>query len=276
MTGIATAQADKTRVNETRADKTGAAEAQTHAGNALPLLALIGDHNPEITAHRGIAASLDGRVRFDWLMTEHLPVEPAATRQRLAGYHGVWCIPGSPYRNMESALTAIRVAREDGIPFFGSCGGFQHAVIEFMRHVLGRTEADHAESNSEASMKVITPLTCSLVGQTGRVRFTPGSQLMQAAGSSESVEGYHCSYGINAAYLDLLTATQMRFTAVDEMGEIRGLELAGHPFFLATLFQPERAALTVDQATGGRGRVHPLILAFIAAAAARQRLSAAG
>ena len=98
--------------------------------NALPRIALVGDHNPEIVAHRGIAASLAGRAAFDWLMTEQLPADATAMRQLLAGYQAVWCIPGSPYRNMAAALTAIRVAREDGIPFFGSCGGFQHAVIE--------------------------------------------------------------------------------------------------------------------------------------------------
>lgn len=36
------------------------------------------------------------------------------------------------------------------------------------------------------------------------------------------------------------------------------MELAGHPFFVATLFQPERAAL--------RGVEHPLVTAFVAAA----------
>lgn len=238
--------------------------------DTLPRIALIGDHGPEIVAHRGIAASLEGRAALDWLMTDELPEDMTAMRQRLAGYHAVWCIPGSPYRNMAAALAAIRVAREDGIPFFGTCGGFQHAVIEFMRHALGRAEADHLESNAGTSMPVIAPLVCSLVGQTGAVRFTPGSRLMQAAKMSESIEGYHCSYGINADYLDLLAGTAMRFTAFDALGEIRGLELEGHPFFLATLFQPERAALPADTTTGGRDRVHPLMLAFVAAATKRQ------
>jgi CTP synthase (UTP-ammonia lyase) len=245
------------------------------ATNTLPRIALVGDHDPAVVAHRGIAASLDGRARFDWLMTDQLPTDTAAMRARLAGYHGVWCIPASPYRNMAAALTAIRVAREEDIPFFGSCGGFQHAVIEFMRHALGRAEADHAESNSATEMPVIAPLSCSLVGQTGKLRFTPGSRLMQAAGSAESIEGYHCSYGVNAAYLDLLSGSAMRFTAFDENDEVRGLELDGHPFFLATLFQPERAALPAETTTGGRDRVHPLMLAFVAAAAARRRATAA-
>lgn len=244
---------------------------QPPSTNALPRIALIGDHNPDIVAHRGIVASLIGRALFDWLMTDELPGDAAAMRQRLVGYHGIWCIPGSPYRQMAAALSAIRVAREEKIPFIGTCGGFQHAVIEIMRDLLGHAEADHAESNAGTSMPVITPLACSLVGQTGQVRFTAGSQLAQAIGEAGlsdrgRVEGYHCSYGINGDYLELLRQSALRFTAHDELGEIRGLELPGHPFFIATLFQPERAALPADAATGGRGQVHPLVLAFIAAA----------
>lgn len=243
----------------------------TATASPLPHLALVGDHDPAITAHRGIAASLQGRATFDWLMTDQLPGDAAAMRQRLLGYDGVWCIPGSPYRRMDAALAAIQVAREDGLPFLGTCGGFQHAVIEYMRNVLGRAEADHADSNADTAMPVIAPLACSLVGQTGGVRFTAGSRLAAAIGATGSIEGYHCSYGFNPAYRALLDASELRATAFDEAGEIRGVELAKHPFFVATLFQPERAALPADDATGGKDAVHPLVLAFVAAAAGAKR-----
>jgi CTP synthase (UTP-ammonia lyase) len=236
----------------------------------LPRIALIGDHDPAITAHRGIAASLTGRARFDWLVTDTLPDEITALRRHLAAYDGIWCIPGSPYRRMAAALAAIRVAREDAVPFLGTCGGFQHAVIEFMRNALGLVEADHAESNAATAMPVIAPLTCSLVGATGRVRFKPGSRLARAIGWSESIEGYHCSYGLNRQFQGLLDNTALRATGFDDEDEIRGIELDGHPFFIATLFQPERAALPIDAATGGKDAIHPLVLAFIRAAQAER------
>jgi CTP synthase (UTP-ammonia lyase) len=53
----------------------------------------------------------------------------------------------------------------------------------------------------------------------------------------------------------------MRVTATDEEGGVRAVELAGHPFFVATLYQPERSAFG--------GRAHPLVRAFVRAAAAR-------
>lgn len=247
---------------------TAALAGQQQARTALPRIALIGDRNPAIIAHQGIVLSLEGRAEADWLGTETLPGDAAEMRRLLAGYHGVWCLPGSPYRKMEAALAAIQVARVDGIPFIGTCGGFQHAVIEFTRNVLGRADADHAESNPDVAMPVITQLACALVGETGSVRFKAGSRLADAVGGAESKEGYHCSYGINPDYRSLFDQSGLRFTAFDANGEVRGLELDGHLFFIATLFQPERAALPLDPATAGRGRVHPLVLAFIGAARA--------
>ncbi|HXU78334.1 MAG TPA: hypothetical protein VN794_17300, partial [Methylomirabilota bacterium] len=53
----------------------------------------------------------------------------------------------------------------------------------------------------------------------------------------------------------------LQVTGWDEHREARIVELDGHPFFLATLFQPERSALN--------GAAHPLIVAFVRSLAAR-------
>lgn len=63
---------------------------------------------------------------------------------------------------LEGALIAIRYARENSIPFLGTCGGFQHAILEYARNVLGWSDAAHAETDTTGRM-VIAPLTCSLV-----------------------------------------------------------------------------------------------------------------
>jgi len=167
-------------------------------------------------------------------------------------------VPGSPYASIDGALRAIRFAREHGRPFLGTCGGFQHALIEYARNVLGLADADHAESSPEAEMPLIAPLSCALVGARGTIRFVPGSALAAIYGAPEAVEGYHCSYGLNPRYRSLLESSPLRISAVDEAGEVRGVELAGHPFFVATLFQPELSALA--------GTPHPLVRAFVAAA----------
>jgi len=87
----------------------------------------------------------------------------------LEAFAGFWCVPGSPYRDMDGALRTIRFARETRCPFLGTCGGFQHAVIEYARSVLGLTDADHMESNPDAELPLIIALACRLAPTTGRL-----------------------------------------------------------------------------------------------------------
>ena len=223
---------------------------------------LVGDYRPEVVAHVAIPKALalaseeEGRgVEATWLATGSLG---DGLDERLAQFDALWCVPASPYASMEGALGAVRFARERRVPFLGTCGGFQHAVLEYARNVLGHAEADHAETNAAAEMPLIAPLACALVGARGRVRFAAGSRIRDIYGAEGAVEEYNCSYGFNARYLPLLERGGMRVTATDDEGGVRALELAHHPFFVATLFQPERSALA--------GRTHPLIRAFVRAA----------
>ena len=229
----------------------------------MPRIALVGDYSPEVVAHRAIPRALElactatpADVTWQWIPTR--AVREAA--RDLAEFAAVWLVPASPYENMAGALAAIRFARETKRPFLGTCGGFQHALIEFARHVAGLASADHAEMNPDGNTLVVTPLTCSLVEKTGDVRFEPDSQLRAIYGRDAAGEGYHCNYGVNPAHRVALERAGLRFTAFDAAGEIRAAELPAsvHPFFIGTLFQPERAAL--------RGETPPLVRAFVTAA----------
>lgn len=223
---------------------------------------LIGDYSESVPAHRAIppalqraAGALHREVAFEWI-----PTEEVTSVSRIARFDGLWCVPASPYRSMEGALLAIRHARESAVPFLGTCGGFQHAVVEYARNVLGWADAQHAETAPGAARAVISPLACALVEATGVVRLFPGSRIAAAYGVSETTEGYRCRYGLNPEFQAALVAGPLRAAADDETGEIRAVELDGHPFFVATLFQPERAAL--------RGESAPLVTAFVGACAA--------
>jgi len=227
-------------------------------------IALVGDFKPDALAHQAIpiALALAGQVEQRAVSWEWMPT--AAIRQPardLARFAGIWVTPASPYASMAGALAAIRWARETRRPIFGSCGGFQHMLIEFARDVAGLTSADTSETNPTGTESVVDALTCSLVEQTGPLRFTPGSRLHAIYGRDNTVEGYHCRYGLNDAYRARLEAAGLRFTAFDQNDEIRAAELPEtmHPFFVGTLFQPERAAL--------RSEVPPLARALVRAAA---------
>jgi CTP synthase (UTP-ammonia lyase) len=223
-------------------------------------IGLVGDYDAAVPAHQAIPRALalaedavKQPIAFRWLPTDSIDSD-----RTLAPFDAIWCVPASPYRSMDGALRAIRFARTRPRAFLGTCGGFQHAVVEYARNVLGWADADHAESSPEAVRPVIAPLACSLVEVAGRVRLRPGSRLAAAYGAAEAVEGYRCRYGLNPAFREALVAGPLRATAEDDAGDVRALELDGHPFFVATLFQPERAALT--------GRLPPLVAAFARAA----------
>ncbi|HWU77861.1 MAG TPA: CTP synthase [Rhodanobacter sp.] len=220
---------------------------------------LIGDRDDGVIAHRAIplalamaAAACDTAIEPVWLPTEQI-----GNAARLIEFDGLWCVPASPYRSTAGALAAIRVARERHRPFLGTCGGFQHAVIEYARHVLGWADAEHAETSPQAARQVIVPLLCSLVEVSEAVRLLDGSRLARAYGTPDIVEGYHCNYGLADGFREALADGPLRITALDQAGEVRGIELDDHPFFVATLFQHERSAL--------QSRMSPPVRAFVQA-----------
>jgi CTP synthase (UTP-ammonia lyase) len=223
-------------------------------------IALIGDYDPDVTAHRAIPLAIElasremqGPPLVTWLSTEPLV---SASDEMLSRYAGFWCVPGSPYQSMDGALRAIRFAREQKLPFLGTCAGFQHALIEFARSVLQLSDADHQESNPTARVPLIAALQCALVEVEDRIFLRDGSRAAQIYGRTVIDERYHCRFGLSREYATKFENGSLRISGADAQGEARVVELEDHPFFFGTQFQPERAALN--------GRNHPLVAAFVA------------
>ncbi len=233
----------------------------------MPSIALVGDRSPQVQSHQRVPALLQALQDY-----EQLPVDaywiPTDEIGDLTGFDGVWLLPGSPYASESGAIGAVTQAREHALPFLGSCGGFQHALLEFGRNVCGLAKASHAENSPHAVEDlVVVPLACSLMGQEGLVRVSPGSRAERLLGTSQTFERYYCRYGVNPAYVEILENHGLTFTGRDEEGDVRIAELAGHPFFLASLFQPELAE---------GPRPHPFIRAFAWAATAHATAASAG
>ena len=110
---------------------------------------------------------------------------------------------------------------------------------------------------------MVTPLACSLVGQTHSVRLVPGTLAARLYGGVEAIEDYYCNYGVNPDYHARLEGAGLRISGVGAEGEIRIVELPGHPFFLATLFLPQTRSTAAAP--------HPLLAAWAAAAARHVR-----
>ncbi len=225
-----------------------------------------------MVAHRAIPRALElageaggVAVGWEWRAT---PSISAASVERLAAFHGLWCVPGSPYESEAGAVQAIRFARLSGMPFLGTCGGCQHAILEYARNALGLQDAEHAESNPGARLPLIAPLACALVEASAPILLEPGTRVREIYSERRIEEGYHCSFGLNPELEHLLAGSELKISGRDPGGEARALELAGHPFFLLTQFQPERRALS--------GLVPPLVAAFLKAAAIRAEAARRG
>jgi CTP synthase (UTP-ammonia lyase) len=224
-------------------------------------IALVGDYDPAVVAHCAIdkcfaLANQAGKLSLApvWVPTDQIIPGDA---NFFAAFDGIWCVPASPYRNTDGALWAIQYARTKPLPFLGSCGGFQHALLEFARNVLGLKEAAHAELTPDAALLLLDRMRCSLVEKSQTITIIPGSGFEQIFGGSSGIEGFHCSYGLNPKFEHLLDGSALEIVARSEDGEARAFLLRGHPFFVGTLFQPERRALS--------GQLHPVVAAFFAA-----------
>lgn len=221
-------------------------------------IAIIGEYTSTFPPHISTSAAIEHSrsasgldVDSIWVPTEEID------KTLFERFSGIWVAPGSPYKNMGQTLWAIRYARENGVACFGTCGGFQHMIIEYARNVLGFKDAGHAEYDPYASNLFITQLGCSLAGREMELTFSSVSRVAEIYGGISAVEQYYCNFGVNPDYVSLLKSGALKITGSDSEGEIRVIELPGHPFFLGTLFVPQTSSTAEHP--------HPLVTAFVKA-----------
>jgi len=237
-------------------------------------IALLGDfdratlsHWASETALYHAAARLGVTAEPRWIPTPAM-ASAGDVADALAGCDGVGGVPGGPFDSATGMLNGIAHARRARVPYLGTCAGFQYALIELSRNVLGLADADTAENKTDSSNVVITPVACPLPGRrmgkpamsgTDGVQVVAGTRLAELyAGAADLSEEYFCNYETNAAFIPRWEAEAgLRIAARGGGGEMRAFELSDHPFFVATLFQPQRSSRSE--------RPHPVILGFLRA-----------
>jgi CTP synthase len=236
----------------------------------------------EALTHAGVQTRTRVRIHF----IESTDIEERGTAL-LEGMDAVLVPGGFGERGIEGKIAAIKHARERGIPYLGICLGMQLAVIEYGRNVLGLDGANSTEFNRASPHPVIALITewqdaargaqardeSSAKGGTMRlgaqdVQLADGSRARSLYGRGTIRERHRHRYEFNNTYMDRYRAGGLAFTGLSGDGLVEIVELAGHPWFLATQFHPE---FTSNPRDG-----HPLFTGFVAAALARRGAAGRG
>jgi len=200
-------------------------------------------------------------IHSEFITEENVP-------EKLTNLDGLLVAPGFGHRGVEGKITAVKYARETGLPFFGICLGMQMAVIEFGRNILGIQDAKSSEMDSHASEPVIDMMEeqkkITTKGGTMRLGAYPceikeGSLAHKIYGGTEILERHRHRYEFNNRYLEQYENNGMIASGRNpETSLVEIMEILDHPFFIGCQYHPELKS-TVE-------KPHPLFVNFVAAA----------
>ncbi len=223
----------------------------------------------ESFVHAGVSNGV--RVEIDWVSAEAVADDGPAVH--LSRADGVLIPGGFGERGTEGKITAVRYAREKGIPFLGICLGLQVAVIEYARSVLGLNKAHSTELSSDTPDPVIALMSeqegIEDLGGTMRLGTYPcelrdETLARRLYGTDLVQERHRHRYEVNNNYRDRLEAGGMIFSGVSPDGVLAEIvEIPEHPFFVGVQFHPELRSRPE--------RVHPVFHGLIEAAAKHHR-----
>jgi len=230
------------------------------------------------TAHLGV------RVDMQWIDTTE--IDDANVDEHLQALDGVVVPGGFGSRGVEGKIAAVRHCRERALPYLGICLGFQVAVIEFARHVLGLEGANSTEFNPATPYPVISELPeqkrIEGLGGTMRlgaqdVQIHPGTLAHFLFGGQTSIrERFRHRYEVDPDFIDRLEAAGMVFSGrhptrpIMQVLELRppgraqapGVPVTTHPFFIGGQFHPELTSRPL--------RPQPLFMGLVAASIQRK------
>ncbi len=223
------------------------------------------------------------KINQHWIDTTN--IDDASVTKTLANLDGIIVPGGFGSRGVEGKISCVRHCREGQLPYLGICLGFQVAVIEFARHVLGLKDATSTEIDPASESAVINELPEQklIEGLGGTMRLgaqkleiTPGTLAhLLYSNQSAITERFRHRYEVDPAYIDQLEAGGLIFSGRHPTQPImQVLELPDqaddektptHPYFIAAQFHPELTSRPL--------RPQPMFMGLIAAALARKYAS---
>lgn len=221
-------------------------------------IALVDERSAGVPAHTRYAPTLKALWRRERLLVDAYGLSTAQLEGPwdLAGFDGIWLVPGSPYRGEAAAVSAVHTARERDIPLLATCGGFLHVLLGVRSP---RLRAERRRPRRELPRQPASAVTrprgprgdcphrARLTGRGSARRAHDRGALPVHARSGPPVRRHPARPRVAPHHPRRRPPPHRR--------------TAGHRFFLSTLFQPELADDT--------SRPHPLVRAFASAAVGR-------
>jgi len=200
----------------------------------------------EALRHGGAACRT--RVSISYLEAERLEQNPESVND-LKTFDGIFVPYGFGPRGTEGKIAAIKLARENNIPFLGICYGFQLSVIEFARDICGLKDANSTEINPNTPHPVIDLMPeqrgVEIKGATMRlgahkIVLDKNSLASRLYNETEIYERHRHRFEVNLEYLDILTRKGACFTGRSADGKrMETFELPCNYFFFASQFHGE-------------------------------------
>jgi CTP synthase len=196
----------------------------------------------ESLKHAGLEAGVD--VEATWIHSEDLA---GGHDGQLDDVDGVVVPGGFGSRGTEGKIEAVRYARENDMPYLGLCLGFQMAVVEYARNVLGLESAHSAEINEETPHPVIDilPEQYEVEDMGGTMRLgadetdiEAGTLAHRVYGDTSCTERHRHRYEVNPEYIEKLEDAGLVFSGKSN-NRMEIVEIPDHPYFLGTQFHPE-------------------------------------
>lgn len=251
--------------------------ARRRAAERTVRVALVGKYTDVPDAYHSVDQALEHAatalgLRIDAVRVAAEDLERRPAEELLGGADAVLAPGGFGPRGMEGMVAASRFARERGVPFFGIGLGMQMAVVDVARHLAGIADAHSTESEGPCTPVFALPATPSgaaggkpMRRGTWATRPVPGSRLAAAYGGAEEVaERHHHRWELAEDPQPAMTARGLVLSGPSAAGDlVDAVELAGHPWFVGTVYHPEFRSRPF--------RPHPLFLDFVRAASERPR-----
>ena len=248
-------------------------------------VAITGKYADLMDAYASIQKSLEHcaahfrcKVNLDWIDTSKISDKNVVAQ--LGSYDAVIVPGGFGSRGVEGKISTVKYCRESGTPYLGICLGFQVAVIEFARNVLGIKDAYSTEFDPMCGSPLISELPDQkkIEGLGGTMRL--GAQDVQivpdtlasflAGGKSSMHERFRHRYEVEPAYIEQLEAGGLKFSGrhpeqpIMQMLELpagkAGTDEVEHPYFIGAQFHPELTSRPLTP--------QPMFMGLVAAALA--------